>query len=46
MNEWERSHILLAESGLNNGVVKIRPPLVLDRADADRLLDGLEAALR
>jgi 4-aminobutyrate aminotransferase-like enzyme len=45
VNDLKRRHILLGESGLNNDVLKIRPPLVFDRADADRLLEGLEAAL-
>jgi len=45
VNDLKRRHILLGESGLNNDVLKIRPPLVFDRADADRLLEGLTAVL-
>jgi 4-aminobutyrate aminotransferase-like enzyme len=45
VNDLKRRHILLGESGKNNDVLKIRPPLVFDRADADRLLDGLAAVL-
>jgi 4-aminobutyrate aminotransferase-like enzyme len=45
VNELKRRRILLGESGLHNDSLKIRPPLVFDRADADRLLEGLEAVL-
>jgi 4-aminobutyrate aminotransferase-like enzyme len=45
VNALKRRHILLGESGRNNDVLKIRPPLVFDRADADRLLEGLEGVL-
>lgn len=45
VNDLKRHHILLGESGLNNDVLKIRPPLVFDRADADRLLENLDAVL-
>jgi 4-aminobutyrate aminotransferase-like enzyme len=45
VNDLKRRRILLGESGLNNDVLKIRPPLVFDRADADRLLEGLAAVL-
>ena len=45
VNDLKRRHILLGESGKDNDVLKIRPPLVFDRADADRLLEGLEAVL-
>jgi 4-aminobutyrate aminotransferase-like enzyme len=45
VNSLKRHHILLGESGKDNDVLKIRPPLVFDRADADRLLEGLEAVL-
>jgi 4-aminobutyrate aminotransferase-like enzyme len=46
VNDLKRRHILLGESGLRNDVLKIRPPLVFDHADADRLLDGLQAVLK
>jgi len=45
VNALKRRHILLGESGRDNDVLKIRPPLVFDRADADRLLEGIEAVL-
>jgi 4-aminobutyrate aminotransferase-like enzyme len=45
VNALKRRRILLGESGLHNDVLKIRPPLVFDRADADRLLDGLNEVL-
>jgi 4-aminobutyrate aminotransferase-like enzyme len=46
VNALNRRHILLGESGRDNNVLKIRPPLVFDRADADRLLEGLTEVLR
>jgi 4-aminobutyrate aminotransferase-like enzyme len=45
VNGLKQRRILLGESGRDNDVLKIRPPLVFDRADADRLLEGLEAVL-
>jgi 4-aminobutyrate aminotransferase-like enzyme len=45
VNALKRRHILLGESGKNNDVLKIRPPLVFDRSDADRLLEGLAEVL-
>ncbi|HEX4444451.1 MAG TPA: aminotransferase class III-fold pyridoxal phosphate-dependent enzyme [Galbitalea sp.] len=45
VNDLKRRRILLGESGKGNDVLKIRPPLVFDRADADRLLEGLAAVL-
>jgi 4-aminobutyrate aminotransferase-like enzyme len=45
VNALKRRRILLGESGRNNDVLKIRPPLVFDRADADRLLEGLAEVL-
>ena len=45
VNALKRRHIILGESGKANDVLKIRPPLVFDRADADRLLEGLAAVL-
>lgn len=46
VNDLKRRHILLGESGKDNDVLKVRPPLVFDRADADRLLENLAAVLR
>jgi 4-aminobutyrate aminotransferase-like enzyme len=45
VNALKRRHILLGESGRDNDVLKIRPPLVFSRSDADRLLEGLAAVL-
>ncbi len=45
VNALKRRRILLGESGRDNDVLKIRPPLVFDRADADRLLEGLTEVL-
>ncbi len=45
VNALKRRHILLGESGKDNDVLKIRPPLVFDRADSDRLLEGLTGVL-
>ncbi|HEY2644293.1 MAG TPA: aminotransferase class III-fold pyridoxal phosphate-dependent enzyme [Galbitalea sp.] len=45
VNALKRRRILLGESGLHNDVLKIRPPLVFDRSDADRLLEGLSEVL-
>jgi 4-aminobutyrate aminotransferase-like enzyme len=45
VNDLKRRRILLGESGKDNDVLKIRPPMVFDRADADRLLENLEAVL-
>jgi 4-aminobutyrate aminotransferase-like enzyme len=45
VNALKRRRILLGESGRDNDVLKIRPPLVFDRADADRLLEGLMEVL-
>lgn len=38
--------ILVSASGMHENVLKIRPPLVFDDADAERFLDGLAAVLR
>lgn len=45
VNALKRRRILLGESGRDNDVLKIRPPLVFDRADADRLLEALTEVL-
>jgi 4-aminobutyrate aminotransferase-like enzyme len=45
VNALKRRHILLGESGRDNDVLKIRPPLVFSREDADRLLEGLAGVL-
>jgi 4-aminobutyrate aminotransferase-like enzyme len=45
VNELRRRRVLLAASGVDNNVLKIRPPLPFDAADADRLIAELAAAL-
>ena len=45
VNALKRRRLLVGESGRDNDVLKIRPPLVFDRADADRLLEGLTEVL-
>jgi 4-aminobutyrate aminotransferase-like enzyme len=45
VNALKRRRILLGESGKDNDVLKVRPPLVFSRADADRLLEGLQEVL-
>ena len=45
VNALKRRRILLGESGLHNDVLKVRPPLVFDHADADRLLENLSEVL-
>ncbi|MCU1509712.1 MAG: gabT 2 [Glaciihabitans sp.] len=41
VNGLKLRRILLGETGKDNTVLKIRPPLVFDRSDADRLMEGL-----
>jgi len=38
--------VLLSTDGPLHNVIKIKPPLVFDRADGNVLLSGLEGALR
>jgi 4-aminobutyrate aminotransferase-like enzyme len=45
VNALKRRRILLGESGRDNDVLKVRPPLVFSRDDADRLLEGLSVVL-
>ncbi|MBX3195363.1 MAG: aspartate aminotransferase family protein [Microbacteriaceae bacterium] len=46
VNALRERRVLLAASGPDNASLKIRPPLVFDDADADRLLEQLSAVLR
>jgi 4-aminobutyrate aminotransferase-like enzyme len=46
VNALRDRHVLLAAAGAGNDALKIRPPLVFDEADADRLLTELAAVLR
>lgn len=45
VNELRRSGILLSSTGPAENVLKIRPPLVFNRDNADELLTGLRRAL-
>jgi len=45
VNELRRRRVLLAASGVDNNILKIRPPLPFDARDADRLVTELAAAL-
>jgi 4-aminobutyrate aminotransferase-like enzyme len=45
VNALRDRRVLLAASGPDNSTLKIRPPLVFDDADADRLLTELAAVL-
>jgi 4-aminobutyrate aminotransferase-like enzyme len=44
VNEMRRRHVLISASGPTGHALKIRPPLVFSKSDADRLLDSLSAA--
>lgn len=45
VNAMRDRHVLLSTTGVDNATLKIRPPLVFDDADADRLLTELAAVL-
>ena len=45
VNEMRKRRVLLAASGLENNILKIRPPLPFSGDDCDRLLTELTAAL-
>ena len=45
VEKLKQRRVLLATAGVGNTTLKIRPPLPFDDADADRLLDELEASL-
>jgi len=45
VNGLRRRHILIGTAGLYNNNLKIRPPLVFSRVDADRFLTELDAVL-
>ncbi|SJN12633.1 putative aminotransferase [Leucobacter sp. 7(1)] len=46
VNGLRDRRILVSASGTGENVLKIRPPLVFDAADAERFLDGFAATLR
>ena len=45
VNEMRKRRVLLAASGVENNILKIRPPLPFSGEDCDRLLTELTAAL-
>lgn len=45
VNEMRTRRVLLAASGVENNILKIRPPLPFSGDDCDRLLTELTAAL-
>jgi 4-aminobutyrate aminotransferase-like enzyme len=46
LNGLRDRRVLLSATAVDNATLKIRPPLVFDDADADRLLTELAAVLR
>lgn len=46
VNALRDRRILISATGADAHILKIRPPLVFTSADADRLLEGVDAALR
>ena len=45
VNAMRRRHVLISASGPTGHALKIRPPLVFSRTDADRLLDSLAKSI-
>ncbi len=45
VNGLRRRHVLVGTAGLHNNVLKVRPPLVFSRADAERFVGELDATL-
>lgn len=45
INELHRRHILIGAAGRHGNVLKIRPPLVFSKDNADQLVDALEDVL-
>ncbi len=46
INDLKRRGVLVGSTGRDNNVLKIRPPLTIDRAEADFLLDTLQRSFR
>ncbi|WP_326598801.1 aspartate aminotransferase family protein [Streptomyces sp. NBC_01803] len=46
VNGLRERRVLISASGPRGSVLKLRPPLVFSRADADRLLEALEAVMK
>ena len=45
INELRRRRVLIGTAGINNNILKVRPPLVFSQADADRFVTELDATL-
>ncbi len=45
VNGLRRRHVLIGTAGVNNNVLKVRPPLVFSSADAQRFVTELDATL-
>ena len=45
VNGMRRRHVLIGTAGLHNNVLKVRPPLVFSRTDAERFVGELDATL-
>jgi 4-aminobutyrate aminotransferase-like enzyme len=45
VNGLRRRRVLLGTAGIDNNVLKVRPPLVFSRTDAERLVTELDATL-
>lgn len=46
VNDLRERRILISASGIHGNVLKIRPPLAFDHADAERFLNEFSAAIR
>ena len=45
INALKERRVLVATSGPENNVLKVRPPLIATQADSDRFVSELDAAL-
>ena len=45
VNGLRERRVLLGTSGVDNNILKVRPPLVFSEADAERLVTQLDAVL-
>ncbi len=45
VNGLRERRVLISATGVNSNILKIRPPLIFDQSNADRLLGELEAVL-
>lgn len=46
VSQLRQQHILMSTDGVDDNVLKIKPPLVFDRRDADRVLEAVDGVLR